>query len=471
MVLSNLKMKVLVLWALSLVAPAAAQQFPAAKPRAESLSATYEVDPMATRGLDVTNYDSIFVPLTADRPVGITEEPAYRTSPRYAIVRVGNGPKSTYFLAVDEPEGQDYRLYVDLNRNGDLTDDGDGFYGEKSRGEGKRFIRDPRKSTLYTKSLRMRVSWGSAGRETSSGDYGVQFDRVIQDDERAPEKYRSYLRMRGNAAGVGTVEVGGKPRKAMLVTEALGADYPIPTRPVHAPDQPISEAAKKYPQMEWLVVDLDGNGAFDRGGKDEYINLIVPFELAGVVYEATWAEAASQLILTPTTKTPENVLLPVGTVAPDFSVEARGGGRLKLLEFKGKVIVLDFWGTWCRPCLRGLPHLEEVYQATKDQGVIVFAVATTDSKDQYERWLGENEGKYSLTFAYDDSKGNDIAYDLYQAIAMPTTYVINKDGRVSAAFGGYGDGDTRVEEALMELGIAVQESKIAAGKEEAAAKP
>ncbi len=434
---------------------AIAGQFPAARPRSESTSAAFEVGSFAARENNIPVHNFVFVPL-GDKPEGISKEPTYRATPRYSVVRVGNGPKATYLIAVDEPEAQDFKIYVDLNRNGDLTDDGDGSYDEKTRGIGRRFIRDPGNTTVYTKSLVMRDSWGSKDEETGSGNYGVRFDRVIQRGANVPEVLRSYLRMEGNAAGIGTIALDGVKHKAMLITEAIGAIHPTQARVYCMPGNPESEQSRLIPQYAWIYVDVNGDGALD--GKDpmETYNIFLPFQIDGKDYEAAWSPNASHVTLTPTTKTPKDVLLPVGKTAPEFTVEAWGGGRIRLSDYEGKVVVLDFWGTWCPPCLRGLPHLDQVYRAAKDRDVVVLAIATTDTRDRYEDWMAENKGKYALTFAFDDSPGNDIAYSLYQATGMPTTYVIGKDGRVAAAFDGYDDGDTRIHESLKALGVEIE---------------
>ncbi|MEI8281505.1 MAG: hypothetical protein WCG75_03775, partial [Armatimonadota bacterium] len=60
------------------------------------------------------------------KPAGIKKEPHYKAKPQYGTIKVGNGPKSTFIIALDEPKDSDFKIYIDKNQNGDLTDDGDG---------------------------------------------------------------------------------------------------------------------------------------------------------------------------------------------------------------------------------------------------------------------------------------------------------------------------------------------------------
>jgi peroxiredoxin len=149
-------------------------------------------------------------------------------------------------------------------------------------------------------------------------------------------------------------------------------------------------------------------------------------------------------------------LLKVGTAAPEFRAEAWGGGTCQLSDFRGRVVVLDFWATWCGPCQRSMPHIEKVWQAVKNKNVVVLGVCVWDEKAAYEKWIPENKSKYTFSFAFDPAgrdSAKSIAGKLFQVSGIPTTYIIDKDGKVADAIVGYQDGDKRVEEALKKLGV------------------
>jgi thiol-disulfide isomerase/thioredoxin len=148
-------------------------------------------------------------------------------------------------------------------------------------------------------------------------------------------------------------------------------------------------------------------------------------------------------------------LLIAGTVAPDFTVPKYGGGELKLSDYRGKVVILDFWATWCGPCQMTMPHIEKVYRQTKDKGVVTLGLCVWDEKAAYEKWVPEKKDKYTFQFAFDPAgrAPENIAKKFYQVSGIPTTYVIDRDGKVVDAIVGYREDDDRLENALKKAGI------------------
>jgi peroxiredoxin len=137
-------------------------------------------------------------------------------------------------------------------------------------------------------------------------------------------------------------------------------------------------------------------------------------------------------------------LLKAGTKAPDFRATTVDGKTVTLSSLKGKVVILDFWAVWCKPCMLSMPGLQAVYREAKPQGVVVLSVNTWDEKPKFVSWVRKNAGKkYDFTFVRDPAEGDhdairtaSIAQRLYKVPGIPTMYVIDREGKVVAGLIG-----------------------------------
>jgi len=402
-------------------------------PSAAQSAGTFTLDPQGTKSARL-GYFPISVKLSETRPEGVRKEPAYAGKPKYGAFQVGDGPKSAHYLALDEPENGTWKIYVDLKGDGDLTSSGDGAWSKRDDTNGR---------VMYgVNPYAVRASWGTPKREKSSGSYGVAFYRFVG---------RDVIFMYRESARRGTVTVGRKSHKALLVENDADGIY---SKPIDDEGKPVTGEPTR---PVWLMIDMNDDGKWG-----PLIDVRGPFKLGEKSYVAKVAPDGSRLKLAVTTrkvveaaKQASKPLLAVGTTAPDFDAEAWGGGSLHLADYKGKVVVLDFWATWCGPCQLSMPHIEKVYQAVKDKGVVVLGVCVYDEKAAYEKWVPEKRDTYHFTFAYDPAARTDksIAGAKYNADSIPTTYIIDREGKVAAAIVGYEDGDKRVEEALRKLGV------------------
>ncbi len=130
----------------------------------------------------------------------------------------------------------------------------------------------------------------------------------------------------------------------------------------------------------------------------------------------------------------------VGKPAPDFDLELVGGERFRLATNKGKVVVLDFWATWCGPCLQAMPQVERATAEFKDQGVRLVAVNLQETADKVTALLDRQNLK--LTVALD--RDGAVA-EKYKAAAIPQTVIIDRNGKVARLFVG---GGPRLEEQI-----------------------
>jgi len=136
----------------------------------------------------------------------------------------------------------------------------------------------------------------------------------------------------------------------------------------------------------------------------------------------------------------EPPLLAVGTTAPDFAVQDKAGKTIHISDYKGKVVVLDFWSTWCGPCQRSLPHTNAVARKFAAQNVVVLAVNVWDTQSAFDQWLPQHPEYDAIQFAIDPTKaqGQDVASRLYHVSGIPTQYVISPAGKVAKSFVGFG---------------------------------
>lgn len=122
-----------------------------------------------------------------------------------------------------------------------------------------------------------------------------------------------------------------------------------------------------------------------------------------------------------------------GTVAPDFTLNDLNGKPLKLSSFKGKYVLLDFWGTWCVWCVRGIPKMKEYYNKYKDK----FEILSIDCNETQDKWKAGVK-KYELPWkhVYQPRSGAVNTLDLYGVTGFPTKILVGPDGKIVKTIAG-----------------------------------
>ena len=117
----------------------------------------------------------------------------------------------------------------------------------------------------------------------------------------------------------------------------------------------------------------------------------------------------------------------------DFTVKDLNGQKVNLAAFKGKVILLDFWATWCPPCKAEIPGFVELQQTYGDQGLQVVGVSVDDPVDKLKPFADEFKMNYPVIVGL----GEDDLQDAYGPMwGIPTTFLIGRDGRICRKHSG-----------------------------------
>jgi len=141
-------------------------------------------------------------------------------------------------------------------------------------------------------------------------------------------------------------------------------------------------------------------------------------------------------------KTPENSMpdvteeekAEIGYTAPDFSVALVSGKTVKLSDFRGKVVFINFWASWCGPCVNEMPDIQKLSDAFPDD-LVVLAINCSEKKDKVEKFISDNG--YTFNVGLDE---DGAIQDKYPTMGIPYTLIIDAKGIISTThLGASGD--------------------------------
>ena len=207
--------------------------------------------------------------------------------------------------------------------------------------------------------------------------------------------------------------------EAIQVLENLNRDYPYSSY--------ISES------LLMLGIAYDNVGKHDQADQT-YNKLISDRRFSG----SKNVEAAQQLLETDRTARKgalselsaenQNPLEKfIGKPALDFKVVDLNGQALSLEKYKGKIILLDFWATWCPPCIEQMPHLKQTYAKFKNQGFIIIGISLDRGLEPLKTFVSEE----NITWPQHFDNGGHIA-QMYSITHIPTTFLIDGKGIIQA---------------------------------------
>jgi len=133
--------------------------------------------------------------------------------------------------------------------------------------------------------------------------------------------------------------------------------------------------------------------------------------------------------------------------APDFDLENVAGGKTKAADLRGKVSIVDFWATWCEPCIAEIPKFNKMTQEYKGQDVQIVGITVESPHDDIKPKVKELGMNYTVLV------GNDAVVDGFGGlIGFPTTYVVTKDWKIYKKYlGALPDKDARIKKDIAKL--------------------
>lgn len=116
----------------------------------------------------------------------------------------------------------------------------------------------------------------------------------------------------------------------------------------------------------------------------------------------------------------------VGQAAPDFTLTDMQGQKVTLSQFRGKVVILNFWATWCPPCREEMPSMERLYRNLESQGLVLLAVnIEKNGKDAVSQFLQKRP--YTFPILLDDES---VVQNTYKVFRFPESFIIDRNGVV-----------------------------------------
>ncbi|HEX4797206.1 MAG TPA: redoxin domain-containing protein [Humisphaera sp.] len=348
------------------------------------------------------------------------------TTPLYGELKFGG---KSYLVVVDEPAGKTAKLYVDSNGNGDLTDDAPVTWTDKPY----TLPNNTTKYTEYSGSIKLPLQSGDKQQMVSLGAY--RFDK----NDAMRGVLKNTLLYYSDYAMEGEINLGGKTYHAMLSDDFATGDF--------SGKSAAGEAAAGGARNR-LLIDRDGDGRFDP--RFEVFDASKPFNIDGTTWALKDLNAGGTFAVAKSNDKVEEIMPPpdhsVGKVITAFTAKTTDGKTVNFPgDYKGKIVMLDFWATWCGPCMAEVPNLVTVYKEYHPKGIEILGISLDqpNSADKVKKVTADSGMTWPQVYDGKFWKA-DVAV-LYGVESIPSAYLVDGDtGKVIAA-GGALRGDNLAE--------------------------
>ena len=148
--------------------------------------------------------------------------------------------------------------------------------------------------------------------------------------------------------------------------------------------------------------------------------------LKAILFFVAVASVAGYFVYKEATRVGTPGVVNIGQQAPDFSIKDQAGRLIKLSDYRGKVVFLNFWATWCQPCIAEMPSMEKLNAAFKDRKFQMLAISVDNGWEEVNQFYKD----YNLTIPNALDPGHQIALNLYHVAKFPETFLIDSNGFV-----------------------------------------
>jgi RNA polymerase sigma factor (sigma-70 family) len=423
---SQIKLTALVAAGTALVAGGVATAVVATNPTtASSLSTSVQLRWVSSGATKRIGYCvPIQTELSPQKPATIRKLPADLSNALYGALRTAGPAGAVYHIAVDEPAGKPRRLFVDANGDGDLTNDPlvewKATPTEFTDNGQKTNVHSAEGKQCFTCQGTGTLNLGTAGAPRLAAFEFYRFDAA---DPHHANRTRTifcyptyYL--------TGQVTLGEKTYPVSLFDMNATGDF----RSGHDP-QNGGGGVK-------MLIDLDG-----RGKPDSQYNIFdtdAPFNVGGTTYELRdiAKDGSSFSVAKGTKHVAERTAKLRGTLKQALAFKATNidGAKVNFPDdYKGKIVLLDFWATWCGPCMEEVPGLVAAYGQFHEKGFEVLGVSLDEPNETEKVKSVMNEHKMTWPQIYDGGGVKSEVVQLYHVQAIPAPFLIDGDtGKVLA---------------------------------------